>query len=60
MVRKSLNAFSGIKVNTVLGETKNKSKKKNYNAQKEEERIECLDCKKPVEKCKGNCFGRNK
>lgn len=58
MVRKSLNAKSGVKVNTKLGEKK-------YNISDDKLPYEsptriknCLNCNKPMKECKGTCYGR--
>ena len=56
-MRKSLNAKRGVKVNTVLGETKAKPKR-NRTTDTPEEREKCFNCEKPMAKCKGNCWGR--
>lgn len=58
MIRKSLITVSSIKVKTNLGESKaicNKDKLPKEDPQKINN---CLNCKKPIEECKGNCYGR--
>ena len=58
MVRKSLNAKSGIKVKTNLGECKSNGQKDRLPKESPTKIKNCLNCDKPVEKCKGNCYGR--
>ena len=58
MIRKSLNVKSGVKVKTNLGETKINGQKEKFPNESPTKIKNCLNCKKPVEECKGNCYGR--
>lgn len=58
MVRKSLNAIRGIKGTTQI-DTKNSNYQGERIPTESKSKIEkCLHCTKPVEKCKGSCYGR--
>ena len=59
MVRKALNAKSGIKVKTVFYERKHKPYKPNGTGESQERIEKCLNCKKPARECKGDCYGRS-
>ena len=59
MVRKSLNAFNGVKVKTVFNERKHTQHKQHTTAESQERIEKCLNCTKPAKECKGNCFGRS-
>ena len=52
MIRKS------VKVKTNLGETKINGQKEKFPNESPTKIKNCLNCKKPVEECKGNCYGR--
>jgi hypothetical protein len=56
MIKKSLNALSGVKVKTAY-ETKSKIKERPYTIDQKEKVNICLNCTKPASQCKGNCFG---
>lgn len=58
MVKKALRATSGIKVNTNLGESKSNGQKDRLPYESPTRINNCLNCNKPVEECKGNCYGR--
>lgn len=59
MVRKSLNAVKGIKVNTVFHGKKYNSQKHYGTAESEERIMNCLNCTKPAKDCKGDCYGKD-
>ena len=58
MVKKALRATSGIKVKTNFGETKSNGQKDRLPYESPAKINNCLNCEKPVEECKGNCYGR--
>lgn len=58
MVRKSLNALSGIKCTTVLYERQHNPHKQHYTTESKERIDKCLNCTKPAIECKGNCYGK--
>lgn len=59
MVRKSLNAFEGIKCSTVFDGNTKKKKPKRYTAESPLRIKNCLNCTKPAKDCKGNCYGKD-
>ena len=58
MIKKSMNAMSGIKASTQLYERKAKPNKKRPTIDSQERVDHCLTCTKPASKCKGNCYGK--
>lgn len=58
MIRKAYNTKCGVKVNTNLGESKAKGQKDRLPYESPTRINNCLNCDKPVEECKGNCYGR--
>lgn len=58
MIRKSLRVASGVKVKTNLGECKVNGQKDRIPNESQIKIEKCLNCTKPVEECKGNCYGR--
>ena len=58
MVRKSLRVMSGVKVKTNLGEKKSNGNKDKLPYESPTKIKNCLNCDKPAEECKGNCYGR--
>lgn len=57
MIKKSLNAHYGIKVNQNFS-SKPFSEKRVSTVDKQERVDICLTCTKPASQCKGTCFGR--
>ena len=55
-MRKSYRVTEGIKCTTSFYDNKRKVSKKSTPAEKQEEIDKCLNCTKPIEKCKGNCW----
>ena len=58
MIKKSLRMTSGVKVKTNLGECKVNGQKDRIPNESPTKINNCLICDKPVEECKGNCYGR--
>lgn len=58
MIKKSIRAIRGVKVKTNLGECKSNGQKDRLPYESPTKIENCLNCKKPVEECKGNCYGR--
>jgi hypothetical protein len=58
MVKKALRATSGVKVKTNLGEKKANPNQDRLPYESPRKIKNCLNCTKPVEECKGNCYGR--
>lgn len=58
MVRKSFRVISGVKVKTNLGERKSKGNEVKFPHESPTKIKNCLNCEKPIEECKGNCYGR--
>lgn len=58
MVKKALRATSGVKVKTNLGESKSNGQKDRLPYESPTKIKNCLNCEKPMEECKGNCYGR--
>lgn len=60
MVRKSLNAYAGVKCKTVFTERQTNPHKKHYTAESQERIDKCLNCTKPEKECKGDCYGKDR
>lgn len=58
MISKTFKILSGIKVKTNLGERKANGQKDRLPHESPIKIKSCLNCDKPVEECKGNCYGR--
>jgi hypothetical protein len=58
MVKKSMNAMSGIKATTQLYARKEKPNKHRTTIDSQERVDRCLECNKPANQCKGNCYGK--
>ena len=58
MIKKSINAYKGIKVSKDFGETKKNYNKKHFTTDSVFQRQQCLNCTKPAKECKGDCFSK--
>lgn len=59
MVRKSLKVYNGIKGKMVVAERLS-NPRKHYGTIESQERIDnCLNCTRPANECKGNCYGKD-
>lgn len=58
MISKSLRVVNGVKVKTNLGEHRSNNKNDKLPYESPTKIQNCLNCTKPVEECKGNCYGR--
>ena len=57
MIKKSLNAMSGVKGIIETTPKGYKRKKLQNDRPSNMQREICLNCKKPAKECKGDCFG---